>query len=96
MINLEIQHDGKGFGNLDEKCTTLNRCGGLKRGLLGAPKTDFVTLRNESTLMMNVWRFPQRLSIDPNIFVGVEASECPSTESLWRNAVLYCSPLLRQ
>jgi hypothetical protein len=35
-----------------KKVLILRCCGGAKRGLLGAPKMDFIRLRNESTLTM--------------------------------------------
>jgi hypothetical protein len=56
---------------------------------------DFMRLRNESTLTIILLEISTEI-IDPNIFVGVEALECPSTKCLRRNAVLYCSPALRR
>ncbi len=50
-----------------------------KRDLLGGTKMDFMRLRNESKLtMLSV----EISTIGPNIFFGVDASECPIYRAL--------------
>ena len=53
-----------------------------QKGFARKHQMDFIRLRNESTLTMLSVENPQRVSIGPNIFVGVDVSECPTHQPL--------------
>ena len=76
------------------KVYALRRCGRAKRGLLGAPKMDFMKLRNESTLWLLRWRFPQRSPIDPNGPWRVGLSNSKHVHRNVQSCIRTCSPAL--
>ena len=97
--NLEMQHDRKECWNLKsgwKKFTTFASLWEGKRDLLESTKMDFMRLRNESTLWWSRWRFPQRLSIDPNGSWCVCLSDTKHVRRNVQSCIRTCSPVIWQ